>query len=194
MITDDDNALINLVLKKMTDAWSAGDGAAYASVFMQDARYIEAPGFRARGAKLIGERHQAIFDGIFKNTRINGDYPKSIQPLTSNVVIFHSEGNVLFPGETGKNLQPNGIISICLLKTGGEWKIASFQNTPTGKFRGVKFFIRFLRSRLYLLTNKHPGVEGELKAVDSAPLKKPAGGYRAGFMRICVLKLFRLFY
>ena len=52
MITDDDNALINLVLKKMTDAWSAGDGAAYASVFMQDARYIEAPGFRARGGKV----------------------------------------------------------------------------------------------------------------------------------------------
>ena len=154
MITDEDNALINLLLKKMTDAWAAGDGAAYASVFMEDARYIEGPGFRALGAKMIGERHQAVFDSIFKNTKIGGDYPNSIQALTSNVVIFHSEGNVLFPGETGKNLPPNGIISMCMLKTGTEWKIASFQNTPTGKFRGIKFFVRFLISRLFLFTHK----------------------------------------
>ncbi len=156
MITDDDKALINVVLKKMSDAWAAGDGTAYAGAFLEDARYVEAPGFRAIGARMIADRHQAVFDSFFKYTRIDGDYPTTIQSLTSNVVIVHSEGNVVFPGETGKKLPPNGIISMCLLKTAGEWKIASFQNTPTGKFRGIKFFIRFLRSRIYLFANK-PG-------------------------------------
>jgi uncharacterized protein (TIGR02246 family) len=149
MITEQDRAMIDEVLKKLAAAWAAGDGAAYGSLFLDDARYVEAPGFRALGAKMIGDRHQKIFDTFFEHTRIDGKYPQDIQVLTPDVVIIHSQGTVYFPGEGDKLLAPNGLMSMCLVKRDGDWKIASFQNTPTGKFRMVKFFLRFLRSRFH---------------------------------------------
>jgi len=163
MISEQDKAQIGEVLKKMRDAWAAGDGAAYGSVFLDDARYVEAPGFRAIGARVIAERHQKIFDTFFKNTRIDGSYPSEIQVLTPEVVIIHSAGTVYFPGEGGKTIPPNGIMSACLVKRNNEWKIASFQNTPTGKFRMIKFFLRFLRSRLYMLNTKRRGEKALLR-------------------------------
>lgn len=154
MITEKDKALITAVLKKMRTAWAAGEGNAFGSVFLEDARYVEAPGFRAIGAKMIGERHQKIFDTFFKHTRIDGNYPTELQELTPDVVIIHSEGTVYFPGEDGKKIPPNGLMSACLVKRNGEWKIASFQNTPVGKFRKIRFFLRFTRSGLYMLSAK----------------------------------------
>jgi uncharacterized protein (TIGR02246 family) len=154
MITKQDETAIDNLLKKMTDAWAAGDGRLYGSLFWEDARYVEAPGFRAVGATMIGERHQQIFDSFFKNTRIGGDYPRSIQALTPQVVLIHSEGNVLFPGESAKKVKPNGLVAMCLLKKNDVWKVAAFQNTPTGKFRGLKFMFRFFFSRLYLFRTK----------------------------------------
>ena len=154
MITEQDKALIDQVLKKMAAAWAAGDGAAYSILFLDDARYVEAPGFRVVGAKVIGERHQRVFDAFFKYTRIGGSNLREIQVLTNDVVVVHSEGNVYFPGEWGKQLVPNGLVSMCIVKRPEGWKIASFQNTPTGKFRGIKFFLRFFRSRFYMLSAK----------------------------------------
>jgi uncharacterized protein (TIGR02246 family) len=154
MITEKDSTMIDQVLKKMAAAWAAGDGAAYGSLFLDDARYVEAPGFRAVGTKMIAERHQKIFDTFFKHTTIDGDYSRDIQVITPDVVIIHSQGAVYFPGEAGKKLEPNGVMSMCMVKRNNEWKIASFQNTPTGKFRGIKFFLRFLRSRFYAHTEK----------------------------------------
>jgi uncharacterized protein (TIGR02246 family) len=147
MLTEDDKTFINALLKGMADAWAAGDGFAYSSAFWDDARYVEAPGFRATGKKMIGERHQKVFDTFFKNTRIDGDYPRTLHVLTPDVVLVHSEGNVLFPGETGKGLPPNGLITMVVQKKQGVWKMAAFQNTPAGKLRGIKFFARFLLSR-----------------------------------------------
>jgi uncharacterized protein (TIGR02246 family) len=154
MITEQDKAHIDEVLKKMAAAWAAGDGTAYGSLFLEDAHYVEAPGFRAVGAKMIGERHQQVFDTFFKYTRIGGDYQREIQALTPDVVVIHSEGNVYFLGEQDKKLAPNGIVSMCVVKRANDWKIASFQNTPTGKFRRPQFFFRFLRSRFYMMSAK----------------------------------------
>ena len=147
MLTTRDTDAINAILRKMAETWAAGDGAAYGDLFWEDANYVEATGNRVTGKAIIAQRHQAIFDSFFKNTRIDGDYKRAMQPLTGEVVLIHGEGNVLFPGETSANVERNGLVTTCLLKRDGVWKIIAFQNTPTGKFRGPKFMWRFFKSR-----------------------------------------------
>ena len=149
MLTAHDTEAINDILRKMADAWANGDGAAYGSLFWKDANYVEAPGNRVAGNKIIAARHHDIFASFFKNTRIDGDYKRAIQPLTDEVVLIHGEGNVLFTGESSKNVKPNGLVTTTLLKRNGVWKIIAFQNTPTGKFRGLKFMWRFFKSKFY---------------------------------------------
>src|ERR1700761_694852 len=138
---------INDLMIKMRDAWGAGDGKAYGECFFEDAHYVEAPGNRAIGRDVIAQRHQHIFDTFFKQTSIGGKYPNEIQPITENVILVHGEGNVLFKGEDSASVAPNGLMVMILLKRDGDWKIISFQNTPTGKYRGIKFFWRFLKAK-----------------------------------------------
>jgi uncharacterized protein (TIGR02246 family) len=152
MLAAADAAAITLLTERLQDAWACGDGAAYGSLFMPDARYVEATGFRAKGAKMIAERHQKVFDTIFKFSTIGGKYFSERQTLTPDIVLIHSEGNVLFPGESWEKLKPNGLVTMCLLKRNGEWKIASFHNTPTGKFRKIKFIFRFFLSRRFMFS------------------------------------------
>jgi uncharacterized protein (TIGR02246 family) len=108
-------------------------------------------GFRLVGNKVIRERHQEMFDSIFKFSRLDGMPGKVIQPLTQDVVLVHSDGDIYFPGELAKNVKPSGLRTLSLVKRNGVWKVASFQNTPTGSFRHLKFIGRFLSSRIYLL-------------------------------------------
>jgi uncharacterized protein (TIGR02246 family) len=147
LLLEEDERAINLLLKKLSDAWARGDGESYGSVFSEDAHYVEAPGNWVVGRKIIAERHQKIFDTFFKDTRIDGKYETILRPITSDVVLVHGKGTVLFAGESEKNAAPNGIMTMCILKSNGIWQIASFQNTPTGKWRGIKFIWRFFKSR-----------------------------------------------
>ena len=147
LLPDVDKNAINLFLKKLSDAWARGDGESYGSVFTEDAHYVEAPGNWVIGRKIIAERHQKIFDTFFKNTRIDGKYETTLQPITPDVVLAHGKGTVLFAGESEKNAAPNGIMTMCIVKRNGVWQIDSFQNTPTGKWRSIKFMWRFFKSR-----------------------------------------------
>jgi uncharacterized protein (TIGR02246 family) len=142
-----DEKAISTLLDKLAGSWADGDGESYGSVFTEDANYIEAPGNWVTGRKTIAERHQQIFDTFFKNTRIDGKYKTILRPVTQDVVLVHGQGTVLFPGESDKDASPNGIMTMCIVKRNGQWQIASFQNTPTGKWRKLKFIVRYFRSK-----------------------------------------------
>jgi uncharacterized protein (TIGR02246 family) len=153
-LIEKDKEAIQSLLNKMRTAWANGNGSAYADCFTSDAHYVEAPGYRVIGNKVIGERHQNIFDTFFRHTTIDGNYPSEWRVINSDIVLIHSEGNVLFPGEKGKHIEPNGYITMCLVRVADVWRITSFQNTPFGSYRTFKFFWRFLKSRFYLFVNK----------------------------------------
>ncbi len=147
LLSTEDEKAISSLLDKLTSSWADGDGESYGSVFTEDAHYIDAPGYLVIGSKTIAERHQNIFVTFFKNTRIDGKYKTILRPLTPDVVLVHGQGTVLFPGESEKNACPNGIMTVCIVKRNGQWQIASFQNTPTGKWRKIKFMLRFFKSK-----------------------------------------------
>ena len=153
-ISTEDQAAIQKLFDRMREAWERGDGDAYASVFSDDARYVNAPGTRTIGRQAIAESHQKVFDTVLAHTRLGQAYPSELQPLTSNVIVVHASGAVLFPGEREDDVAANGLITIVAARDGDAWQLVSFSNTPTGRARDIKFALRFLRSRLTLLIDQ----------------------------------------
>lgn len=142
------NDAVNDLLRRMAEAWERGDGPGYAAVFSEDAQYVNAPGERMHGRTAIAESHQKIFDTFFRRTRLGSGYPHQLRPLTPEIVLVESCGAVLFPGEIEQKVPPNGLITLVVVNRDGVWRIVSFQNTPTGSWRTLKFFSRYLVSRL----------------------------------------------
>jgi uncharacterized protein (TIGR02246 family) len=148
MISADDEAAIQELLGRMRDAWGRGDGAAYASVFSEDARYVNAPGARSVGRQAIADSHQKIFDTVLAGTRLGDSYPAELQPVSPDVVLVHASGAVLFPGENEQHVPPNGLMTMVAVGEAGYWRFVSFNNTPTGRARNLRFLWRYLVSRL----------------------------------------------
>lgn len=136
------------LMARLSEAWERGDGAAYASVFSEDAQYVSAPGERVYGRKAIAESHQRVFDTIFKDSKLGREYPISFRRIAPDVVLVEATGSVLFPGEIERNIAPNGLMTLVLARQGDVWRIVSFQNTPTGRFRKVNFIWRYFVSRI----------------------------------------------
>jgi uncharacterized protein (TIGR02246 family) len=147
-ISPDDEAAINRLLLRMREAWARGDGAQYASIFAEDARYVSATGTRSVGPEQIAASHQQIFDSFFAGTQLGNSYPVELQPVAPGVVVIHATGAVLFPGERERGVSPNGLLTMVTVATDDGWRIASFANTPTGTARNTRFVLRYLRSRL----------------------------------------------
>jgi len=146
-----DEAAINDLLARMSEAWEHSDGAANASVFDEDARYVTATGVRTVGRQPIASAHQQIFDSFFAGTRLGRSYPIELQPIAPGVVLVHGAGAVLFNGEREQHVAPNGLLTMVLVARDQGWRVASFANTPTGKARNVRFVLRYLRSRVAAL-------------------------------------------
>jgi uncharacterized protein (TIGR02246 family) len=146
-VTPDDEAAIRDVLAQLGDGWRKGDGAAFAAPFAEDALYITATGDRLTGRQEIADLHQRIFDGVFKGTRLGGALQR-MRGVSPDVVLVQSTGGILFAGETDSAVKPNGIATTVLAKQDGAWQIVSFQNTPTGRHRKLRFLLRILRAKL----------------------------------------------
>jgi uncharacterized protein (TIGR02246 family) len=150
-LNPNDETAINQTLNTLCDAWACGDASVYASLFIPDAVFVGVFGFRIMGNKIIEQRLQKVFNSIFKFSQLDimGNY--KLQALTPDVVLIHTDGNVLFPGEFNKKLKPHGLRTLSLVKQNNSWQIASFQNTPHGKFLHLQFMARLLFSRVYVL-------------------------------------------
>jgi uncharacterized protein (TIGR02246 family) len=129
-ISPGDQAAINGLLELMREAWDRGDGAAYGSAFTDDARYVTASGTRSVGREQIAASHQQIFDSFFAGTRLHSLYPTEFQPVAPGVVLVHTSGAVLFPGEREESVAPKGLLTMVAVDSDDGWKIASFANTP----------------------------------------------------------------
>lgn len=148
VLSSHDEKAIHQLLTQMNTAWNEGNGEAYAAVFSEDARYVNAPGLRLIGRDAISKSHQEIFNTLFKNTHLGNNYPLEIQPITPDIAILHMSGAVLFSGEAEDAVEPNGLITIVAAKRNNKWQFVSFNNTQTGKFRNIKFFLRYIVSRM----------------------------------------------
>lgn len=119
---------IRTLFDRLTEYWNQGNGSSYGSLFTEDADYIAVEGSHYKGEKAIGEAHQGLFDGPFKGSRLVGRV-KDLRFLTSDVALAHRAGALKMPGEVEDSGDEQSIQTFVVVKQGGEWRFAAFQNT-----------------------------------------------------------------
>ena len=119
-------AIVAGLVTQITKAWNDADGDAYARAFTDDASFVDIRGGFHRGRPAIGRGHQALFDTIYRGSR-----------LTSSVLMVHDRGDTILAQAHLRLQAPNAplppndgaVATLVIGRDGGEWRIASFLNT-----------------------------------------------------------------
>jgi uncharacterized protein (TIGR02246 family) len=117
------------VLAELTDAWGRGDADAYGEVFTDDATYTSYLGTHYRGRADIVASHRALFAGVLKGTRL-ADEVLDVRYYGPDVAVVTSRGDT-YKGSPKRALAK--IQTYTVVRRGGRWRIAAFQNTKRRK-------------------------------------------------------------
>lgn len=126
----DDRAALTRLLDEQAAAWQAGDGAAFAATFTEDAHFVSVVGELISGRASLAAVMQEGLDGFMKNTRWSSPRHITIRFPTHDTAVMVTDGVcVLRDGartcrEEDLSIQTRGAV-----KAGGRWLFTSFQNT-----------------------------------------------------------------
>jgi len=120
------------IIRQQEAAWNAGDGLGWASVFTDEADYINVLGDVFQGREEIARQHVFTLGGPYKGSRIR---IRKITEPAPNVAVIETEYdltgfNVLAPGiaPTAPGVLKSRMKYIAL-KQGEQWYFIAAQNT-----------------------------------------------------------------
>ncbi len=123
-------AAIQAVLHRLAEAWNAGDAAAYAQLFTEDADYVTFFGMNLPGRATIESAHRALFEGPLHGSRLTGDGGSAkIRFLRPDVAVAVMGGGSSLTGEAATDPSRASTVTFVLVEADDGWRIASFQNT-----------------------------------------------------------------
>jgi uncharacterized protein (TIGR02246 family) len=122
LAADDENS-IRLLLARLYDAWSRGDGDGYAECFARKSDYITFNGIHLRSRAENAELHGALFRSVLKGAKLSAEIV-SLELLSSGVALVHTVGS-------GRKKSHQTYV---LIKSDAQWLIRSFQNTRVQPF------------------------------------------------------------
>jgi uncharacterized protein (TIGR02246 family) len=115
------------VVRALQDAWNAGDGAAFAAPFADDADFVNVYGMHARGREAIAAGHEHIFRTIYAGSRVEYRIATA-RLLREGVGLVHLHARLAAPAGPMAG-EHDALASLVLVRDGGEWRIAAFHNT-----------------------------------------------------------------
>jgi uncharacterized protein (TIGR02246 family) len=130
----DETAIRNIVQDEIA-AWNQGDAVAYSRHFALDGTFTNITGQFFVGYDAFLEQHAVIFEGRFKQTRLQQDIVslKFVRPDVAVVEVLTSVAGVV-AGQLapGTNADGTGRLRTRLLqvvvKQGEEWKVVAYHN------------------------------------------------------------------
>ncbi|MDA0632195.1 SgcJ/EcaC family oxidoreductase [Nonomuraea sp. MCN248] len=122
------SAEIRQLLDRVFETWNAGDAAAYAALFTEDADYITYFGFTMKGRQAIEDGHRQLFTMPIKLER--RDEP-AIRMLGDGVALVIATGGSTVDGEPDPDR--DSVLGYTAVRTPEGWRFASFQNTRAGR-------------------------------------------------------------
>ena len=130
----DTNDIVETTVKRLEEAWNAGDGAAFGAPFAPDADFVDIRGVWHRGEE-IAAGHQQIFDTVYAGSTVRYEV-LGARPLGEGSILGHVRGRLSAPGGplAGEN---EALASVVIVRDGDDHRIAAFHNTlvmsPAGR-------------------------------------------------------------
>ena len=113
---------------RMLEAWGAGDGAAFATPFSDDALFIGFDGSVMRGREQIAATHQEVFDRWMKDKRLTEERTE-VSFVDPDVAIVHALGGTVMRGRSEPTPERDSIQTLVAVRDASGWSFVSFQNT-----------------------------------------------------------------
>jgi uncharacterized protein (TIGR02246 family) len=121
---------IRELLRQFMQAWSDGDAAAFARLFMADADFVAFSGVHLPGRDAIEAAHRTLFAGPMRGSTITGVDAAKIRFLRPDVAVVvaetglsHAQGAGPDPGREAT------IATLVVVREPDAWRLAAFQNT-----------------------------------------------------------------
>lgn len=126
---------IDTCLDRMASAWNAGDAAAYAQEFTDDASYVIYVGLTYSGRDEIERAHVPVFTKWQKGSRMNLRILQT-RMLNADTAVVVTEGGI----GKGRSVRRDKVQTFTMVRQDGRWMCAAFQNTKKNRL-----FIRINR-------------------------------------------------
>jgi uncharacterized protein (TIGR02246 family) len=126
-IDADLNAAARDLYTRLLEAWNAHDADAFAALFPGDGVSIGFDGSEAAGTE-IREHLAAVFAD--HETAAYIARVREVRALGDEVVMLRAIVGMVPPGGDKVKPEANALHSLVAARSGGEWRIALFQNTP----------------------------------------------------------------
>jgi uncharacterized protein (TIGR02246 family) len=126
-----DETEIRALQQQQAAAWNAHDINASAALFTPDAEVVNVLGWHWRSRAELKQKLGRAFSSVFAHSRLTVN-DVSIKFLKPDVAVAHVTWTMigaLSPTGSGSNIPERGIQTQVLVKHGGRWRIADFQNT-----------------------------------------------------------------
>jgi len=122
-----DEDAIRGIHRRMIDAWNAGDGAAFAAPFTDDADFVAWEGTHLKGRQELAVFTQQIFDTVVKGSRLEGEV-KFVRFLSPVLAVMHSVVRVTRHGQTKASPGRDSMELTVVTKRDGEWRGEGLMN------------------------------------------------------------------
>jgi uncharacterized protein (TIGR02246 family) len=125
--TNADENAVRAIHQRMIDAWNAGDAAAFAGPFTDDADFVGFEGTRLKGRRGIAAFHQQMFDTVVKGTSLQGEV-KFVRSLSAVAAVMHSAVRVTLQGQTEPSPSRDSMQLTVVAKRDREWRSEGLMN------------------------------------------------------------------
>ncbi len=123
-----DDAAVRALCRQLWDSWNSRDSERFAAAFAEDGEVIGFDGSQQAGREAIEALLRQIFADHKPAAYIGAI--RSVRLLAPDVAILKAVVGMVPPGAADINPQVNAVQVLVATREAGEWRIASFQNTP----------------------------------------------------------------
>jgi len=152
------------IVEKLGNAWNTADSVAWTAQFAEDADFIHILGGYFNGHTAIERAHRAIFDTIYKGSRIKLTVEKIRFVRPDVAIVFVITELTFFMDGQEKHIQARPTL-IAAKESDGSWKIVTFQNTLVTPEGGPARENRQAEGIHAALADRHP-IKGTPKAME----------------------------
>ena len=123
-----DSTQVRSLYAKLLDRWNQRDAGEYASLFADNGNLIGFDGSQVNGRQEICAHLSEIFQ--HHETASYVSIVKEVRHLDAGVWVLRAVAGMVPPGKPGINPAVNAIQTLVAIKSGNDFRIAVFQNTP----------------------------------------------------------------